>query len=83
MKKIIFKGIGPSGNVIHDGKMIEDGAIIDIEKDIADAYIRTGLAYEVEDENIAKRMQEQAIKNKVKREEVVAAASVKKKGGKK
>lgn len=82
MKKIIFKGLGPTGNVVHDGKMIEDGAIIEMESHMADAYIRTELAYEVVDEAAARNVQEQAIRNKERRKEVIEAETSKK-GGKK
>ncbi len=86
--KIIFKGLGPTGNIVHDGKLIEDGAIIDMEEKMAMAYVESKLAYEVTDETEAIRIQSLIRKNIKTRNEVLKAAGIKdtaaaKKGGKK
>lgn len=81
MKKVIFKGLGPGGNIVHEGKLIEDGAIVEMKEGIADAYIKSGLAHEIVDEDEAKKIQNQVLKNKERRAEVIKAAE--KKGGKK
>lgn len=85
MKKVIFKGLGPTGNIVYEDKLIEDGAIIEMKKDIADAYIRSGVAHEIIDEQEAIKIQKQVLKNKERREEVLKAAEKKsrKKGGSK
>ena len=85
MKKIIFRGLGPTGNVTYkdkDGKekLIKDGAIVTMEKEKADAYIKARLAYEVVDENEARKIQNLIKENQKTREKVEKAA---KKGGKK
>lgn len=71
MKKVIFKGLGPTGNIVYEGKLIEDGAIIEMKKDIADAYIKSGLAYEIMDEQEAIKIQKQVLKNKERRDKVL------------
>lgn len=82
MKRIIFKGLGPTGNVTHDGQIIKDGAIIEVEDNIAEAYIKLGIAYEVTDELDAIKLQEKIKKDEATREKVIKAAA-EKKGGKK
>ncbi|GMG96255.1 hypothetical protein [Tepidimicrobium xylanilyticum] len=90
-KRIIFRGLGPTGNVVYkdeDGKtkIIEDGAIVEMEEEKANAYINLNLAYEVLDEDEARKVQQQVLKNKTRREEVVKVAeeaAQKKEGGKK
>lgn len=81
MKKIIFKGLGPGGNIVHDDKLVEDGAIVEMKENIADAYIKSGLAHEIIDEDEARKIQSQVLKNKERRAEVIKATE--KKGGKK
>jgi carbonic anhydrase/acetyltransferase-like protein (isoleucine patch superfamily) len=80
--KIIFKGLGPTGNVVHEENIIEDGAIVKVEDEVAKAYIKAGLAYEVIDELEAIKIQEQVRKNKERRKEVSKAAGEKKGGNK-
>lgn len=84
--KVIFRGLGPNDNIVFtdgDGKdkKVENGAIIELEEDIALAYIGVGLAYEVVDEKKAKEIQEGILKNNKKRKEVEEKEA--KKGGKK
>lgn len=89
MKKIIFKGLGPTGNIVHDGKLIEDGAIVEMEDVSADAYIKSRLAYEITDEAEAIKIQALIRKNIEERNKVLKAAGKKeiketsKKGGSK
>lgn len=78
-KRVIFKGLGPTGNVIYKNKRIEDGAIIDLPKNMADAYIKSQLAYEVANEADARKIQELVKKNKVRRKKIEKST---KKGGK-
>ncbi len=82
MKRIIFKGLGPTGNVTHEGQIIKDGAIIEVEDNIAEAYIKLGIAYEVTDELDAIKLQEKIKKDEATRKKVIEAAS-KERGGKK
>jgi len=70
MIKVIFRGLGPTGNVIYDKKRIENGAIVEMDKDTAQAYINVGLAYEVVDDKTAKEMQDHVIKTNKKRKEI-------------
>ena len=84
--KVIFRGLGPSDNIVFkdkDGKekLVKNGAIVDLEEDIAKAYIGVGLAYEVVDENEAKKIQKGILKNNEKRKELEKKEV--KKGGKK
>lgn len=82
MKRIIFRGLGPTGNITHDGQIIKDGAIIEVEDNIAEAYIKSALAYEVTDELDAIKLQEKIKKDEETRKKVIESAS-KEKGGKK
>lgn len=84
--KVIFRGLGPNDNIVFedkDGKekLVKNGAIIDLEEDIATAYIEVGLAYEVVDENEAKKIQKGILKNNEKRKGLEEKEV--KKGGKK
>lgn len=71
-KRVLFRGLGPTGNIVHNETIIEDGAIVELEDNIADAYITLGLAHEVVDEEEARAKQEQIIKNKARREEIIS-----------
>lgn len=83
MKKIMFRGLGPLGNVIYEDKIYKDGAIVELPEDIANAYIKLSQAYEVKSEEEIEKAQELITKNQKEREKALAAASVKeKKGGK-
>lgn len=84
--KVIFRGLGTNDNIVFedkDGKekLVKNGAIIDLEEDIATAYIGVGLAYEVVDENEAKKIQKGILKNNEKRKGLEEKEV--KKGGKK
>lgn len=77
MTKIIFKGLGPTGNIVHDGKLIEDGAIVKMEDKVANAYMKSRLAYEITDEVEVAKIQELIRKNKEERNKVLKAAGKK------
>ncbi len=82
--KVIFRGLGPNDNIVFKDKdekekQVKNGAIVDLEEDIAKAYIEVSLAYEVEKE--AKKIQEGILKNNKKRKEIEEKET--KKGGKK
>jgi|GEM_PF-5262484 len=84
--KVIFRGLGPNDNIVFKDKdekekLVKNGAIVDLEEDIAKAYIGVGLAYEVVDENEAKKIQKGILKNNEKRKELEEKEV--KKGGKK
>lgn len=70
-KKVIFRGLGPTGNIVYGDTLIEDGAIVDIDETIADAYIKTNLAYEVLDEEEALVKQKQIHLNKERRKNII------------
>lgn len=70
-KRVIFRGLGPTGNVVYRDQLIEDGAIVDLDEKTADAYIKAMLAYEVEDESEALEKQKQVHLNKQRREEII------------
>jgi len=82
MKRIIFKGLGLTGSITHENQIIKDGAIIEVEDNIAEAYTKIGLAYEVTDELDAIKLQEKIEKDEATRKKVMEAAA-KEKGGKK
>lgn len=77
MTKIIFKGLGPTGNIVHDGKLIEDGAIVKMEDKVANAYMKSRLAYEITDEVEVEKIQELIRKNKDERNKVLKAVGKK------
>ena len=84
--KVIFRGLGPNDNIVFKDKdekekLVKNGAIVDLEEDIAKVYIGVGLAYEVVDENEAKKIQKGILKNNEKRKELEEKEV--KKGGKK
>lgn len=59
MKKIIFKGLLPNDNIIHDRKILKNGATAEMENAEADAYIALKLAFEITNENDATKFQQQ------------------------
>lgn len=76
MKKIIFKGLLPNDNVVHDKKILKNGATAQMEDAEADAYISLKLAFELTDENEATKFQEQQkrvnkTRNKIKAKDEV------------
>lgn len=83
MKKIIFRGLGPGNTATlrlnEDEKpvIVEDGAIVIVDDDIANAYIKNYLAYEVKSEAEAATLQNQVIKNKQRRETIAKKAGAK------
>lgn len=70
-KRVIFKGLGPTGNIVYGDQLIEDGAIVDLDVKTADAYIQTMLAYEVIDGDEALIKQKQVHLNKQRREKII------------
>ncbi len=70
-KKVIFRGLGPTGNIVYGDTIIEDGAIVDLEEKVADAYIKSMLAYEVLDESEAISKQKQVLLNKERRDKII------------
>ncbi|WP_129596030.1 hypothetical protein [Anaerophilus nitritogenes] len=77
-KKIIFKGLSPRDSITYEDKIFKNGAIVEMPINIADAYIKTKLAYEISDMNEAKNFQKLETTSMQKRKAIEEKAKAKK-----
>lgn len=41
---IMLKGLGPCGTITYNDKMYENGAVLEVNTDVAEIYVKAGLA---------------------------------------
>lgn len=82
MKKILFKGLGPNRTVAHEERVLRDGAVVEVEDSIAEAYINAKYAIEINSTEQEQKEQKHIAKRNETRKDVEDLAKKKKEGDK-
>ena len=70
-KKVLVCGIGPGCRITYDNQLLSNGAYVEMDENVADAYIKHGICKEAGEEE-AKLLQKLEAKNEQERARIIA-----------